>query len=70
MAIAQAAHGSAQKPQYARAKHAADYFKISKSTLWNWVHRPSFPKPKRASEKVTLFDLTAIERFIETQSAK
>lgn len=62
--------GSEQKPQYARAKHAADYFSISKSTLWNWVHRPGFPQPKRASEKVTLFDLAAIERFINAQSAK
>jgi predicted DNA-binding transcriptional regulator AlpA len=61
---------SVEKPQYARAKHAADYFKISKSTLWNWVHRPGFPKPKRASEKVTLFDLAAIERFINTRSVK
>ena len=70
MASANTVQGSVQKPQYARAKHAADYFKISKSTLWSWVHRPGFPKPKRASEKVTLFDLSAIERFIEARSAK
>jgi predicted DNA-binding transcriptional regulator AlpA len=58
-----------QKPQYARAKHAAEHFKVSKSTLWAWVKRPGFPKPKRASPKVTLFDLAAIERFIEAQQA-
>lgn len=59
-----------QKPQYARAKHAADHFSISKSTLWNWVRRPGFPQPKRASEKVTLFDLAAIERFINALAVK
>jgi predicted DNA-binding transcriptional regulator AlpA len=58
-----------QKPNYARAKHAAEHFKVSKSTLWAWVKRPGFPKPKRASAKVTLFDLAAIERFIEAQQA-
>jgi predicted DNA-binding transcriptional regulator AlpA len=61
--------GSVQKPVYARAKHAAEHFKVSKSTLWAWVKRPGFPKPKRASPKVTLFDVAAIERFIEAQQA-
>jgi predicted DNA-binding transcriptional regulator AlpA len=60
---------TAQKPQYARAKHAAEHFKVSKSTLWAWCKRPGFPKPKRASPKVTLFSITEIERFIEAQQA-
>jgi predicted DNA-binding transcriptional regulator AlpA len=60
---------TAQKPQYARARYAAEHFKVSKSTLWAWVKRPGFPKPKRASARVTLFDVAAIERFIEAQQA-
>jgi predicted DNA-binding transcriptional regulator AlpA len=56
-----------QAPQYARAKHAAAHFRVSRSTLWTWCKRPGFPKPKRASAKVTLFDIAAIERFIDAQ---
>lgn len=69
MAATTTDQATAQKPHYARAKHAAAHFKVSKSTLWAWVKRPGFPKPKRASPKVTLFDLAAIERFIEAQQA-
>lgn len=53
--------------QWVRAKEAARYFSVSRSTIWQWCHRPGFPKPKRASAKVTLFDVAAIERFIEAQ---
>jgi predicted DNA-binding transcriptional regulator AlpA len=69
MTSSKAVQGTVQKPEYARARQAAEHFKVSKSTLWAWVKRPGFPKPKRASPKVTLFDLAAIERFIEAQQA-
>jgi predicted DNA-binding transcriptional regulator AlpA len=70
MAATATVQATAQKPQYARAKHAAAYFKISKATLWAWAKRPGFPKPKKASARVTLFDLAAIDRFIESQQAR
>lgn len=54
----------AQK-RYVRAKEAAEYLKIAKSTLWHWSKtRTDFPKPIRAGERVTLFDLDAIEAFL------
>ena len=55
--------------RFARAKGACQYFQIARSTLWLWVKtRPGFPKPLKASEKVTLFDLLAIEEFLKTHS--
>jgi predicted DNA-binding transcriptional regulator AlpA len=60
-----------QKTQYARPKHTADYFKISKSTLWDWAkNRHGFPKPMKASSKVTLFNLVEVERYLQAQAAK
>lgn len=51
---------------YARAKECAAHFKIAESTLWNWVSkREGFPQPKRAGPKVTLFDIDAIEEYLE-----
>jgi predicted DNA-binding transcriptional regulator AlpA len=63
--------GTAQKPQYARAKSACAHFGISRSTLWQWCKtRKGFPIPLRAGPKVTLFDLAAIDSFIKADAAK
>lgn len=63
--------GSAQKPQYARAKTACAHFQIAHSTLWQWTKiRHGFPQLLKAGDKVTLFDLNAIEAFLKAQAAK
>jgi predicted DNA-binding transcriptional regulator AlpA len=63
--------GSVQKPNYARAARAANHFQIGRSTLWQWVkERHGFPKPLRASSRVTLFDIAAIERYLQAQGSK
>lgn len=62
---------SPQNPEqrFARAKGACQHFQIARSTLWLWVKtRPGFPKPLKAGEKVTLFDIPAIEEFLRTQA--
>jgi predicted DNA-binding transcriptional regulator AlpA len=62
---------SSQHPEqrFARAKGACQHFQIARSTLWLWVKtRPGFPKPLKASEKVTLFDLRAIEEFLRADA--
>jgi predicted DNA-binding transcriptional regulator AlpA len=62
---------STQTPEqrFARAKGACQHFQIARSTLWLWVKtRPGFPKPLKASEKVTLFDLRAIENFLRNHA--
>lgn len=55
--------------QYARAKDAAAYFKIARSTLWLWAKTlEGFPRPIKAGQRVTLFDLNAIDAFIKSRS--
>lgn len=60
-----------RNPQYARAKAACAHFQIARSTLWQWTKsRQGFPQPLKAGEKVTLFDINAIDAFLKAQAAK
>lgn len=62
---------SEAKPRYARAKVACEHFQIARSTLWHWTKtREGFPKPLKAGEKVTLFDINAIDAFLKAQAAE
>lgn len=71
MAINTTVQGSDKKPHYARAKVACAHFQIARSTLWQWVKtRQGFPKPLKAGEKVTLFDINAIDAFLKAQAEK
>lgn len=61
------------KPVYARASGAAKHFQISRSTLWQWAKERAhkgFPKPLKASARVTLFDIAAIEQYLQSQAGK
>jgi predicted DNA-binding transcriptional regulator AlpA len=63
--------GTAQQPHYARAKVACAHFQIARSTLWQWTkNRAGFPQPLKAGEKVTLFDINAIDAFLKAQATK
>ena len=56
------------QPQYERAKATAQHLKISVSTLWHWAKtRHDFPKPVKAGERVTRFDLAAIHEWLRQQ---
>ena len=56
------------QPHYERAKATAQHLKISVSTLWHWSKtRHDFPKPVKAGERVTLFDLAAINEYLRQQ---
>jgi len=56
--------------RFARAKGACRHFQIARSTLWLWVKtRPGFPKPLKAGQKVTLFDLLAIEEYLRAEAS-
>jgi predicted DNA-binding transcriptional regulator AlpA len=68
-----AVRGTDQKPQYARAKAACAHFQIARSTLWQWTKtrkHEGFPQPLKAGEKVTLFDINAIDAFLKAQATK
>ncbi len=56
-----------REPRFARAKAVCNHFQIAKSTLWLWTKsRPGFPQPLRAGERVTLFDIHAIEDYLQS----
>ena len=60
-----------QKPHFARVREASKHFSVSRSTLWGWAkNRADFPKPFRASQRVTLWDINAITAFIKAEAAK
>jgi len=69
-------HGNAipsdsRPPRYARAKAVCSHFQIAKSTLWLWSKtRPGFPHPLKAGEKVTLFDIHAIEDYLHASAGQ
>jgi predicted DNA-binding transcriptional regulator AlpA len=68
-----AVSGSSQNPRYARARVACAHFLIARSTLWQWTKsrkEAGFPQPLKAGEKVTLFDINAIDAFLKAQAAK
>jgi predicted DNA-binding transcriptional regulator AlpA len=59
---------STAKRDYARAKQTAAYYQISVSSLWNWTkNRKGFPQPLKAGERVTLFDLGAIDAYLKSE---
>ena len=56
------------QPRLERPKPTADYLRISLSTLWHWCKtRSDFPKPIKAGQRVTLFDLNAIDAWLQSQ---
>lgn len=40
-------------------------FKVGRSTLWRWLHRGLFPKPKATIGIKKLWTLAQVERFLE-----
>jgi predicted DNA-binding transcriptional regulator AlpA len=71
MASKMQVQGTDQKPHYARAKATCAHFQIARSTLWQWTKtRHGFPQPLKAGEKVTLFDINAIDAYLKAQAGK
>ena len=55
-------------PRLERPRQVCQHLKISNSTLWHWCKtRPDFPKPIKAGQRVTLFDLHAINAWLQQQ---
>lgn len=57
----------AKEHQYMRAKQAAKHFAIGAATLWIWAKKPGFPKPHKVGTRITLFDVAAIQNWIDEQ---
>lgn len=57
------------QPRYLRARGMCKHLQIAHSTLWQWAKtRNGFPQPIKAGPRVTLFDVAAVEAFIEGQA--
>lgn len=58
-------------PMYARASGTCERYKIGKATLYRWVKtRAGFPRPIKAGERVTLFDLNAMDAYFAAASTR
>ena len=56
------------QPRLERPRPTADYLRISLSTLWHWSKtKDGFPRPIKAGQRVTLFDLNAIDAWLQNQ---
>lgn len=54
---------------YKRPKETAEHFCIGLSTLWLWTKtRLDFPQPIKMGARVTLFDINAIEAWLQSQN--
>jgi predicted DNA-binding transcriptional regulator AlpA len=54
--------------KYMRAKELIKYLSISRATLYSWAKKEDFPKPIKASHKVTLWDVEAIEKYLQSKA--
>jgi len=55
-----------QTPQNLRAKEASKYLSIGLSTLWLYVKQGKL-KPIKLSKRVTIFEKSNLDEFIEMQ---
>lgn len=53
---------------YLRPKDAASFLGVSHATLWRWHKRADFPRAKRISRGVTLFDTSELQEWIGRQA--
>jgi prophage regulatory protein len=64
-------NATAQQKKSLRAKQAAEFLDIGKSTLWAWTKdRPDFPRPRKIGPKVTVWDLSELTAWRDAQQSK
>lgn len=62
-----------QDSAYLRPADAARFIGIGLSTLWRYLansDKTGFPRPKKVSERVTVFKRTDLEAWVESRSAE
>ena len=52
--------------KYMRAKELTKHLSISRATLYKWAKKEEFPKPIKASKRITLWDVEAIEKYLQS----
>lgn len=64
-------HNVNQQPQYMRPKDVCQHLKIGRSTLWHWIKtQKGFPRPIKAGQRVTLFDINAIDAWLKGKATQ
>lgn len=59
---------SSNLDQYVRASSLARQLGIHRSTLWRWAkEKPSFPRPLKITEGVTLWSLEEVQAWLQQQ---
>ena len=56
------------RPRHSAAQVRQRLGSISRATLWRWIEQRGFPRPVVIGH-VRLFDVEAVERWIEEQAA-
>jgi predicted DNA-binding transcriptional regulator AlpA len=53
--------------RFIRAKELGKYMDCSTTTIW-WLtkHKENFPKPKKLSPQVTVWDINKVNEYMET----
>ena len=57
-------------PVHLRAKEAARFLAVSKSTFWRWVSIGRITKGIRLSARCTVWPKEALDAFLERQAAE
>jgi prophage regulatory protein len=56
--------------QLASTKSKKGLLPVSPATIWRWVQFGKFPKPYKLGERVTVWDMVVIEKFIANKGSK
>jgi prophage regulatory protein len=58
------------KFKFLRERQIRAIIPIARSTLWHWVKRGKFPKPKKLSRGVTVWRSSDVEEWIAAQEKR
>ncbi len=51
--------------KFLRISDVAEKTALSESTIWLWVSNGQFPKPKKLSPKVTIWEETKVDEWMQ-----
>jgi excisionase family DNA binding protein len=58
-----------ENSSYLRAKDAAKYFGIGRTTFYKWTKQKDFPKPLKMSEITILYKKNELDEWMEKRRA-
>lgn len=51
-----------------RPVRVSEYLGVSPATMWRWAAKEGFPKSRKLSPRVTVFDAAEIRRWLEEKA--